>query len=205
MSVFFVTHQLEEEYKYVIEGCNKLIEPHCAIHLNLPQHNPEKQIQNNDFVVSFGKLAAIYIDSITELNQQHNIVIQHIRLPDAKNLISKKENAKNRNITLEKLTQLKEQLNNNIPNIEQLTITNQNLPDLTATQLLLLKQITDENKYILQTTQSGQVIKITHNITEEQDADIQLTFAEIYTIRAVMDVLGIQQVEKIYQAEDKKK
>lgn len=164
---------------------------------NIPNHRVEDHIKNNTMVITFGKYAEKAIQQYLE--EKNFINVKHINLPHVKFLSAKKENTEKRIQTYTTLQELSKLLSSDRFQPTGIIVTESDLPELDRRHLLLLQKITEETgrNSCIQTTKDGKLIEISENKVEDSKADIHLTFAEIYTIRQTMDILGVKEVRLI--------
>lgn len=170
----------------------------CKYHLyNIPHHRPENLVKENTIVVTFGKVSSKSVQQVVDEKQLRNV--KHLSLPPLKDLTRSEQNRATRQESLDQIRKLKDYVKSDLFRPANVVVTEQDLPELDAKQLLLLKKITDdqEKTSCFQTTRGGKLIEISNEHLEESKADIHLTFSEIFTIRSLMDVLGVTEVELV--------
>jgi len=111
-------------------------------------------------------------------------------------------NEEERQVAAERLKQIKRRLS--LPVSDQMKkeqtkyiIKPEDLPDLTTTEILGQLQTTlvrQEAKEWLGWSKNGKTVRLTVE-PEEGNADINLTFAELFTLRTAMDILQVNEVE----------
>jgi hypothetical protein len=170
---------------------------------NIPQHRPEDIIGNQRVVVSFGRVVSTIIDQLLD---EKGFSIYHVRLPSLKQLTPLQQNKEPRQQAKEQLAQASEVLQETLLEPEVLLVTEQDLPDLNARQILLLQKLMEDNgqTHCFQTTKNGKLIEIRTAHNEGSKADIQVTFEELYTARLVLDVLGTTEVSIVHTQSAKK-
>lgn len=161
---------------------------------NIPNHRVEDHIQDNSIIVTFGKLARIAVHQRLEDKKYNNV--KHVALPHLKYLKKMKENKEKRQQAQQELLAIKELLEANLFQPSGFVVKEDDLPDLDTRHLLLLQKITEEagQNSCFQVTKGGKLIEISIEEVEDSKADTHLTFHELYTIRAAMDVLGVTEV-----------
>jgi hypothetical protein len=169
--------------------------------LPIPQFRIEDHIVEKVKVITFGmagRLAKQYVE------EKNFCSVRIIELPAPKDLIKNTQNLKNRKAALDKLKQLKEELSLERFMPEKVEIKEGDLPDLDRLHLLMMQKVIEnmgENTYF-QTSKNGQLIEIASKPIQE--ADIHISFEELYTVRQILDVLGVEKVSLIKEKEEKK-
>lgn len=162
---------------------------------NIPQTRPEKIIEKGDVIIAFGAVPSSLVDQhLKERGKYGEIVVE---LPKPDSLKKKKENAEDRQRCLESLEQLKKTLKEDRFQPTEITIKEEDLPALEKQHISMLKELTEGQgkESCFQTTKDGQLIEISNSLTKGSEADIHLTFAELYTVRQVMDILKVDEVQ----------
>lgn len=171
---------------------------------NIPQHRVEDHIKNNSIVLAFGIFASTAAEQYITEKQLTNVRL--LKLPHLKYLKSKTENIDYRASTFKKLQELKSTLEQDtfMPMPEEIVIKEEDLPALSARQIVLLEKMTEERNQetCLQTSKDGKLIEISCYPREGSKADIQITFQELYTIRAAMDILKVSEVTLVRNKKD---
>lgn len=163
--------QLATALKWASFSSARQVIPH-----KIPQERPEEVLKDGDVVVSFGKFAG-------DLVEQTGSELHHIALPSFKKLAPTEENSKSRQQAREEIEQLSSLLNENEMIIEKEDI----------------EQVVDEDKLLdslqetrLLTKKSGENIEI--NKDGNSCEHTAISFAELFAIKQVMSVLGVEQV-----------
>lgn len=202
MAVLYITSKLAESHQSIIEGAIKHL-GHRVAHIDMPHRRPADQLQAGDTIVSFGKLPATMAEqAIKDKGFRH---CQHIKLAHPRELVATQQNKTHREEAFNALNQLKISLETKRFQPTGLLVTEEDLPELEAKQLLLLEKLTDKagESSCFQTTKGGKLIEIGINPKQDSNADIFLTFEEIYTIRAIMDILQVESID-LCRAENQK-
>lgn len=164
---------------------------------NIPNHRVEDIITDHMIIITFGGIAKITATQCIEETKPINTRI--INLPKVSELTKEESNREKRQETYDKLQSLKDLLKEDIflPIVNK--VNDLDLPDLQAQQILMLKKIIEEEERdnCFQVTKEGQLIEISQDKLENSKADIHITFSELYTIRSIMDVLGVTEVDII--------
>lgn len=123
-----------------------------------------------------------------------------IEFPDISVLVNKQGEPEARRYALEKLLDLKEKLANGdlekLAPITSLKVAAESLPDINSADILVLQEhIKEKNQNYWQgTTKHGKTIRLTLE-PQTSNADINMTFAELYAIKLAMETLGLTEVE----------
>ena len=132
------------------------------------------------------------------------------KFPDVSLLNPSLNNVEAREIAFNELKRLKIDIDNNRPNRTEnriitkksiTTIKREELPDLNMAEILKkFRETFDKrnNEAWICTTSEGKKIRITIN-PEESSADIDLTFIELYLLRAAIDALKVQELEIVHR------
>lgn len=135
-----------------------------------------------------------------------------LHFPDTGKLIEGIGEAEQRQHALDKLLEFKELLDTG--NTEDLNlaepkkevqqpktlVTEESLPNLTAGQVKAIEATLRDKgeKAWVGTTQDGRTIRLTAQ-PEESTADIDMTFAELYSIRGLMEAFRVKELEIVYK------
>lgn len=194
--ILFFTNKINPEHNKVLAAMTKFLD-HETRCLNIPQHRPDDHVKEHAIIVSFGKLAATLVDqSIQEKRLAH---VHHTRLAHPEFLFPLHKNQAQRLFASAELEKVKEIVTEQRFYPDAVIVSEKDLPELSAIQLLLLKKMTDEEgkKSCFQTTKGGKIIEISNEPLENSNADVHLTFNEVFTVRSIMDVLGVSQVDLV--------
>ena len=121
-----------------------------------------------------------------------------LEFPDIPILVDKQGEPEARKNALEKLLDLKQKLANG--DLEQIAtsvkVASESLPDINSADILVLQEHIREKQqsYWQGTTKHGKTIRLTIEPTTS-NADINMTFAELYAIKLAMETLGLKEVE----------
>jgi hypothetical protein len=158
------------------------------------QHSPE------DTVFIFGQAAKRRAGDIKCKNL--------VEFPDFGNLDMAFGNEEDRKLAFEKLKELKNKLATSsaveekkeiqeqpVPSI----ITEEQLPELTTYDVLqqITKTLEQKKKDWIGKTKEGRTIRLSLDGTVDNKVDINLTFAELYMIRAAMEALQVKELEVV--------
>ena len=165
--------------------------------LNIPNHRVEDHLAQGSTVITFGKLAGITVKQY--ITEKKLLGIQHIELPTLKNLFPIAANKEARHEAMQKLKHAHDLLQLDIYQPHVVLVSENDIPDLDARQIVLLQKMTEEagKTSCFQTTKNGKLIEISNKPLPSSKADIHLTFQELYTLRAMMDILGVSSAELI--------
>jgi hypothetical protein len=180
----------------VVYACINFLETPASF-FNIPTHRIEDHITNNSIVIIFGNTLQKNIESFIEEKRLENIKV--FLLPKPSQLTREEKNSFARIEAFQKLQQIKELVKTDLFHPDSIKITEADLPDLDARHLLYLEKLTEEAGRItcFQTSRQGKLIEISKEPQNESQADIHLTFQEIYTIRLIMDVLNVKEVHLV--------
>jgi hypothetical protein len=193
-AIFAFTYKATEEHKEIVEKCLSILEKEYKL-LDIPSHRVEDHLKGNMMAISFGKLAEMQVQSC--IADRKLIGVKHEKLPHPKQLVKIAENKDTREVTLNTLTKLKEELALEIYQPEVKKYEEGDLPDLEHRQLLLLQKLVEESSkgYCIQTTKNGKLIAIGATPQSGKAADIQMSFQELFLLRLAMDILGVTEVD----------
>ena len=158
----------------------------------MPQFSPDKCLDDGDVAITFGTAPALAIQDCEK-------VIQQVKLPAPKMLVSKAGNEPSRDVAWNSLKELGKKLTNETFTPTDIRITAADMPDLDAKHLLMLKKLTEKSnsKFCVQVSRNGKTIVIGDSIPTEIQADIKISFEELYTVKNVMDILKVDSVELV--------
>ena len=159
----------------------------------IPQYSPSHILDDGDAVITFGATAAMAV-------QDYKKAIQLLTLPAPKNLLDKPANGQSREQAWEMIQKFAESINQKAISPTKIEITEADMPDLDAKHLLVLERLIERSgsQVCFQASKNGKTIAIcyTNNI-DQVEADVKITFEELYTVRNVMDILGVDKVELV--------
>lgn len=194
--VILVAFKATPDELKIADMCIKFLGEDASI-LNIPTHRTEDHLKPHTVVVAFGNLIH---RQVVEYIDKHKLEdVRVYSLPLLKQLTRQPGNEGTRQTAFTTLQEVKDFLAVNMFHPDIKTIKKVDLPDLTPKQILQLEALMEQNNRLLcyQTTKSGKLISIGREQHVETKADIHMTFAEVYTIRAVMDVLDVGEVKII--------
>jgi hypothetical protein len=158
----------------------------------IPQYSPEKVLEDGDIAITFGTTSSLAVRDCDK-------AIQHVTLPSPKDLLNRAGNEKTRDVACQALQDLAKKLSHESFSPAKVVVTDADLPDLDKRHLLMLQRLTEKSnsKFCIQTSKNGKTIAIGYNIPTKLEADIKITFEELYTVRNVMDILEVDSVELV--------
>jgi hypothetical protein len=183
----------QDQLNGLIKNCMGVLETDYKT-INIPQERLEKRLEPDATVVSFGGFATTYAQQCIEEEGLDRVRL--VTLPAPSKLVNKKENASLRQETLSILSSLKKELERKRVEISRKTILSTDLPDFEAQHLLVLKKLMEGRKSCYQTTVGGKLIVIGEE-DKRVPADICLSFEELYTVKLIMELLGVKEVSII--------
>ena len=146
-------------------------------------------INNTDILFLYGRKAQNYFKN-SECRYK-------VEFPDISVLVGSTNN-KAKQEAYKQLLELKEKLSRpeEIPPTENKKLTAEPLPDISPEQILILQEEIIENKkeYWQGKNKQGNTIRLTVK-PETSEADINMTFAELYTLKIAMEVLQLKEIE----------
>lgn len=163
-------------------------------------HSYEPEVHADDVVLIYGRKAAQACK-----NRACRATMEFpdaSRLDPALNDEEAREEAFSRLKKLEKLLDFGHtpDLDLDTQTIDETVITKEQLPDLTSSQVQKLEAIIRQKGYTewLGTTQDGRTIRLTLQ-PEDSEADIDMTFAELFLLRTAMERLQVKELELVYK------
>jgi hypothetical protein len=158
----------------------------------MPQYSPDRVLVDGDVAVTFGTTPALAV-------RDSGKAIQHVSLPAPKKLVNKAGNEKDRDDAWNALQDLAKKLADESFSPAQVIVTEADMPDLDKQHLLMLQRLTEKSnsRFCIQTGKNGKTIAIGYDIPIDFEADIKISFEELYTVRNVMDILEVDRVELI--------
>lgn len=189
------THKASQEQLEIVCTCLKFLEAQEGKLFNIPTHRVEDHVKSHCIVITFGDQASKEVELIVSSKKNKNC--KHFSLPHPDQLIKSEENTEYRKKAFDVLTEVKELLHTDIFIPENIKVEEADIPELNARQILLLSRMTEDidRDNCFQVNKGGKLIEISKTPVEESKADIQITFEELYTIRSIMDVLQVTEVE----------
>jgi len=163
---------------------------------NIPQYTLKGNIRDGQCVITFGTATKL---SVTQYLEESRISANHIPLPALRSLYNTPDNQDARAQVASILDELRPNLKASVFHPETIKIVEGDLPDLDARQILMLERITERagKHTCIQTSKNGKVIQIGREPLKDIDADFYVTFEELYTMKLVMDVLGVKEVKLV--------
>jgi hypothetical protein len=163
---------------------------------NIPQFSPDKNMVAGDAVISFGKTAQLAVDNAIESKQ---LAVTHMTVPNPKRLVNKEGNEETRDVAWNTLQILKGKINQSIYEPGAIVITEKDMPELDKLHMLALQKLISKSnsKFCIKAAKNGKTIAIGDSIPTDLKADIKISFEELYTVRNVMDILGIDSVSLV--------
>jgi hypothetical protein len=200
--ILVFTHNAKANETTLVKRCMDLLESEYVV-LNIHQHTPKSHVNTGDTVIAFGQVPFMMIE---QYRQEKELDISIIQLPAPKSLTKTVGNENNRYETFKTLNELKISLQEQRYQPRNIKITSEDLPELERQHVLMLKKMTEENNHVscFQVTKNGQTIQIGNVPLVEQKTDRYISFQELYTIRQIMDVLKINEVELINKNSEEK-
>ena len=197
MLLYAITHKALPEDTEIVLKLLSFLELDKTRLFNIPNHRPDDLVTSNSVVLTFGKFAGAEVASLLESKPFTNV--RHEKLPHPKFLINKVENKETRLAVLEKLKEVKEILSTNIFQPDVKKISQKDLPDASQKELLILQRFAEENKQnsFFQVNKNGKLIEIGNGSKKSPVSDLFISIEEIYTIRSIMDVLKVDEVELV--------
>ena len=194
MKVLTFVYKITKEEEEVVRNCLTFLGVPDSSILVIPSYRPEGLVESNSVVLTYGKFAELAVDQY--LREGKAVNVRHEKFPHPKQLTKIEVNKDARAACTVQLKTLKEFLDQERYQPIVREIREEDLPDLTRQQLLLLKKMTEEagEKTCFQVNKNGKLIEIGLDKIEGSKAEIHLTFAEIYTIRTIMDTLKVTEV-----------
>ena len=170
---------------------------------NAPQYWPDKIVLPGDYVITFGQTLETGLKAFIE---DKGIPLSVLHLPVPKKLLPIEGNEPFRDKAWVDMLAFVEKFKQGTLEPTVIKYTDADLPDLDRRHLLMLEKIMEKsgNKYCLQTAKNGKKIVVGDNIPETIEADIRMSFHELYTIRNLMDVLGVKEVQLLNLPEQDK-
>lgn len=164
---------------------------------NIPNHRAEDHVASDSIIFGFGQVARIAIERAVEDKKLENTKV--IELPLVKYLVKEQRNRITRKDAYDKLIEVKEIIKEDVFRPVGLVVREEDLPDLDNKHLLLLEKVTEEagKDTCIQVSKNGKIIEIGKERMKDSKADIHLTFYEVYTIRQIMDVLKVKEVQLV--------
>jgi hypothetical protein len=164
---------------------------------NIPNHKMEDHVKSGMAVVTLGRIASITLQQVVNEKKIQNV--RHVSLPQIKSLAPKPENKEARAEAMNKLKELKAFIELDIYQPQVVLVSESDIPDLDAKHLLMLQKMTEAagKNSCFQCTKNGRLIEISTTHLENSKADVHLTFHEVYTIKTLMDVLKVTEVELV--------
>lgn len=162
---------------------------------NIPNHRIEDTITDHTIIITFGRITELAAAQCIEETKPTNVKL--VALPKITELTKERENKERRQDAYSKLLEIKQLLEEDIFFPASIKINDSDLPHLEAQQVLMLEKITEDEQRdsCFQTNKRGKLIEISKEKKENSKADIHITFSELYTIRSIMDVLGVIEVD----------
>ena len=159
---------------------------------SIPQHSPDRVIEDGDIVITFGNAARLLVT-------QSDKAIQHIALPMPIKLLNVEGNETTRVEAWDQLMELAGLIDQKAFAPSDVTISEDDMPDLDAKHLLVLKELIKKSgsKVCFQTAKNGKIIAICYEKPSNVEADIYISFEELYTIRQIMDILDVDNVKLV--------
>jgi hypothetical protein len=190
------TYRAKAEDLERAEQCLAVLEAESAI-FNIPTHRVEDHISQNSVILTFGRLARIEVQQYIDDKKLPGVRL--VDLPHTKQLSPESVNRESRLSTYKKLRELRDLLKAQLYYPTSVVVKSADLPELDTKQLLLLSKMTEDagETSCFQATKGGKLIEISNAPIEDSKADIHLTFQEVYTIRAVMDILKVTEVQLV--------
>lgn len=139
----------------------------------------EIELDNTDIVLVFGgKAARLVTDNLL-----------YLKLPELSKLEDRRSNEETRELAYKSLLEFKEKINL----LQEISIEDL---DLTCDNILALEKSLKEKKETAWkgVTKNGKNIEISLTPRKKKNADIFLTFAEMYAIRTAMDTLEVEKI-----------
>lgn len=163
-----------------------------AEYYNMPQFSPDHVLEDGDIAITFGRSAELVVSASEK-------AIQHVALPAPKNLVNREGNAEARDVAWNQLKDLAKKISHESFSPANVTLTEEDLPDLDRRHILMLQKLTEKanSRFCLQTAKNGKTIAVGYNIPTDVEADIKITFEELYTVRNVMDILEVNKVDLV--------
>lgn len=162
--------------------------------LNIPQYRVEDHVKENVVIITFGKICEVSVKQHIEERKLKNVKL--VPLPAVQRLQAIKGNETTREQTLQDIKDLKEFLEEDKFQPEEIIWDDGSLPNLDCKHLIMLEKMTEAagKTSCFQTTKDGRLIEISQQKLQKSQADIHLTFHEVYTMRTIMDTLGVDEV-----------
>ena len=168
----------------------------------LPSYDPKYLIKPYNYIITFGSIAKTTIENFLNTSKINNTKL--FALPNLKLLSKKDENLENRQLAINILNELAEDIRNEeLLALPDVNITEEDLPDLQSKQLILLSKIMEESQKnsCIYLSKSGKMVEVTINPYQlpNPNADFSITVAELYTVKAVMEVLDVKKATLVYE------
>jgi hypothetical protein len=194
MKVVAFVYKITKEEEDVVHGCLTFLGIPDGNILVIPSYRPAGSVESNSVVLTFGKFAELAVDQY--LREGKVVNVRHEKFPHPKQLTKIETNKEARAACTAQLKLLKEFLDQKRYQPVVREVKEGDLPDLSRQQILLLKKMTEEagETSAFQVTRNGKLIEISVDKIENSKADIHLTFAEIFTVRTIMDTLKVTEV-----------
>jgi hypothetical protein len=167
-----------------------ILKPYEVDILYTPVDRIEDHLLSGYIVISFGKIASTIVRQCIIDGKLTSI--QQIELPIVKELAKEERYKQQRQEAFQKLTKLKEFLDNT-PNIDELIIKDTDLPDLTTQQILLLSKLMSNRDKSFLVSKDNKVIQIGES--DNTDGNICLSWEELFALKMAMDVLCVNEVK----------
>jgi len=190
------THSATAEHKELLDRLSKLVEGSKITHYNIPQHRVEDHIVSGSVALTFGTFATAAATQYVEDKQVSNVMV--IELPHFKYLTPLQGNKDKRQFAYDALVELNNFLKQEAFLPAEIHVTKEDLPDLDRYHLAMLSKMTEQNNKdtCFQISKNGKLIEIGFK-PKPSKADVFLTFEEVYTIRSLMDVMGVKEVDLV--------
>jgi len=146
--------------------------------------------EQDAIIFTFGKKAAMYVIEAA----------QHIELPDLIYLDPSHGDEKIRKDVYDKLLNLRKRLDSS-GRLQQITkIDEESLPNLTADDVKQLELKLREKgiHYWRAVTRGGKVVIVSNDISLGVEADVQISFPELYSMKILMETLQVKELEIVH-------